>query len=41
MKKWFKYIRPYLPYFIAGPLCMLIEVAGEAVMPLHAAMHTP
>ena len=33
MKKWFKYIRPYLPYFIAGPLCMLIEVAGEAVMP--------
>ena len=33
MKKWFKYAKPYVPYFILGPLCMLIEVAGEAVMP--------
>lgn len=33
MKKWFKYIKPYMPFFILGPLCMLIEVAGEAVMP--------
>ncbi len=33
MKRWFKYIKPYLPYFILGPVCMLVEVAGEAVMP--------
>lgn len=28
-----KYIRPYLPFFILGPLCMIIEVIGEVVMP--------
>ena len=33
MKKWMKYIKPYLPFFIFGPLCMVIEVAGEAIMP--------
>lgn len=33
MKKWKQYIIPYLPYFILGPLCMIIEVAGEAIMP--------
>ncbi len=33
MKKWKKYIVPYLPYFILGPLCMIVEVAGEALMP--------
>ncbi|MCR5154306.1 MAG: ABC transporter ATP-binding protein/permease [Lachnospiraceae bacterium] len=33
MKKWFKYIKPYLPYFIIGPICMIIEVIGEVVMP--------
>lgn len=33
MKRWFKYVKPYLPYFIIGPLCMIIEVAGEVVMP--------
>ncbi len=33
MKKWFKYIKPYLPYFILGPICMIIEVIGEVVMP--------
>lgn len=33
MKQWFKYIRPYLPYFILGPLCMIIEVIGEVLMP--------
>ena len=33
MKKWKKYIIPYLPYFILGPLCMIVEVAGEAIMP--------
>ncbi len=33
MKRWFKYIKPYLPYFILGPLCMVIEVVGEVIMP--------
>ncbi len=31
--RWFKYIRPYLPYFIIGPLCMIVEVIGEVLMP--------
>ena len=30
---WWKYIKPYLPYFILGPLCMIIEVIGEVIMP--------
>ena len=33
MKYWFKYIKPYLPYFILGPICMIVEVIGEVVMP--------
>ncbi len=33
MNRWFKYIKPYLPYFIIGPLCMIIEVVGEVLMP--------
>ena len=33
MKNWFKYIRPYLPYFLLGPLCMIVEVIGEVMMP--------
>ncbi|MBQ7365408.1 MAG: ABC transporter ATP-binding protein, partial [Clostridia bacterium] len=33
MNRWMKYIRPYLPYFIIGPLCMIVEVIGEVVMP--------
>ncbi len=33
MKRWLKYARPYLPYFILGPLCMIIEVIGEMLMP--------
>ena len=33
MKRWMKYIRPYLPFFIIGPLCMIVEVLGEIVMP--------
>ena len=33
MKRWFKYVKPYLPYFILGPLCMIAEIAGEALMP--------
>ena len=33
MKKWFKYVKPYKQYFILGPLCMIVEVIGEVVMP--------
>ncbi len=33
MKSWVKYIKPYLPYFIIGPLCMIVEVIGEVLMP--------
>ncbi len=33
MKRWFKYIKPYWPYFVFGPLCMVVEVIGEVVMP--------
>jgi len=28
-----KYVKPYLLYFIVGPLCMIIEVIGEVLMP--------
>lgn len=34
MKQWFKYVKPYLPYFIIGPICMIVEVVGEVLMPL-------
>ena len=30
---WWKYIKPYLPYFILGPVCMVVEVIGEILMP--------
>ncbi len=33
MKTWAKYIKPYLPYFILGPICMIVEVIGEVLMP--------
>ena len=33
MKRWLKYVKPYLPYFILGPLCMIVEVVGEVLMP--------
>ena len=32
-----KYVKPYLLYFILGPLCMIIEVIGEVLMPLYLA----
>ena len=38
MKRWFKYVKPYLPYFIIGPVCMIIEVIGEVLMPRFLAM---
>ncbi len=28
-----KYVRPYWPYFIFGPLCMIVEVLGEVILP--------
>ncbi|MBO5929996.1 MAG: ABC transporter ATP-binding protein, partial [Clostridia bacterium] len=33
MKRWIKYVKPYKQYFILGPLCMIIEVIGEVLMP--------
>ncbi len=33
MKKWFKYVKPYWPFFVLGPICMIIEVIGEVLMP--------
>ncbi len=34
MKRWLNYVKPYTAYFILGPICMLIEVAGEVFMPM-------
>ena len=34
MKRWMKYIKPYKTWFILGPLCMIIEVIGEVLMPM-------
>lgn len=33
MKRYWKYIKPYLSAFIIGPLLMIIEVVGEVVLP--------
>lgn len=33
MKRWMKYIKPYLAYFIIGPVCMIVEVIGEVLLP--------
>ncbi len=37
MKQWYKYIKPYLAYFIIGPVCMIVEVIGEVLMPMFLA----
>lgn len=34
MKRYWKYVKPYLPAFIIGPICMIVEVIGEVIMPL-------
>jgi len=34
MKRYWKYVKPYLLAFITGPILMIIEVIGEVVMPL-------
>ena len=31
--RWFKYVKPYLPWFIIGPLMMIVEVIGEVLLP--------
>ena len=33
MKRWLSYARPYKRYFILGPMCMIIEVLGEILLP--------
>lgn len=33
MKRYYKYIKPYLSAFILGPLLMIVEVAGEVLLP--------
>lgn len=33
MKRWIKYVKPHILYFILGPLCMIVEVIGEVLMP--------
>ncbi len=33
MKRYFKYVKPYIKYFILGPICMIIEVIGEVLLP--------
>ncbi len=33
MKRWLRYAKPYIPFFIIGPLCMITEVIGEVLMP--------
>ena len=33
MKRYWKYVRPYLPAFIIGPLMMIVEVIGEVALP--------
>lgn len=34
MKRYFKYVKPYLPAFILGPILMIVEVIGEVTIPL-------
>ncbi len=34
MKRWLEYVKPYTLYFILGPICMIVEVAGEIFMPM-------
>lgn len=33
MKRYWKYVKPYLPAFILGPILMIVEVIGEVVLP--------
>ena len=33
MKKYWKYIKPYLTSFVFAPILMIVEVIGEVVLP--------
>jgi len=33
LKRYFKYIKPHMLFFIIGPIMMLTEVAGDVIMP--------
>ncbi len=33
MKRYWKYIKPYLPAFICAPILMIVEIIGEVLMP--------
>jgi len=33
LKRYFKYIKPHLIFFIIGPIMMITEVAGDVIMP--------
>jgi len=33
LKRYFKYIKPHILFFIIGPIMMLTEVAGDVIMP--------
>ncbi len=33
MKRYWKYVKPYLPAFILGPIMMIVEVIGEVALP--------
>ena len=37
VKRWMKYVTPYKASFILGPLCMIVEVIGEVLMPRYLA----
>ena len=34
MRRYWKYVKPYLSAFIIGPIFMIVEVIGEVAMPL-------
>ena len=34
MRRWFKYVKPYISSFVLGPAGMIVEVIGEMFMPL-------
>ena len=36
--KWSKYLKPYISFLILGPLCMIVEVIGEVLMPKFLAL---
>ena len=38
MKKFLKSVKPYTKYFLLGPICMIVEVIGEVLMPKYLAM---